>query len=235
MAKITRKTQKQFGGSLGATGNIRNFGGLAASSLIYSLDPAVIQSSAFLSGWAAAVVGNHSPPLQDMNSLAYLWSYQLGYLLQQGVAEWDSGTTYFHYGLALDPAGTGLYESQQDNNLNRGLLNTSYWLPYSRQHRSPGAACAFTTFAGIDGLVFEAFNCTVVRNSTGDYTVTCAAGWSPDYNSDTITPVVTGSVGHGAPGVISVFHTDNTTARFRTYNLSGVLTDFDTLFMAFFA
>lgn len=231
MAKITRKTQLQFGGSLGATGNIRNFGGLAASSLIYSLDPAVIQSSAFLSGWAAAVVGNHSPPLQDMNSLAYLWSYQLGYLMQQGVAEWDSGTTYFHYGLALDPAGTGLYESQQDTNLNHALSDTSWWLPYGSQHPSRGAARCFTSFAGSNGATFDVFNCTVARNSTGDYTVTCAAGWG----GGSITPVLAGSVGSAAPGVFNVISTDATTCRFRTYNLSGVLTDFGTVYVAFFA
>jgi hypothetical protein len=231
MAKITRALQKVFGGSLtqGLTSTIPDFGSLAAGSPAASGNPVTMQTAAWLGGWASAVVGNHSPALEDMNTAFYLLSRQIAYLMQQGVAEYDATTPYFHYGLALDSAGTGLYESQQDNNTGNALSSTSWWLPYQDQHSSRGAAKAFVSFAGSNGAIFNAYNCTVARNSTGNYTVTCAAGWG------NITPVITGTVGSAAPGVFNVITTDATTVNFKTYNLSGVLTDFGTVYVAFFA
>jgi hypothetical protein len=97
MAKITRKTQKIFGGSASADPlGISQFGSLAASAAAYSLDPDVIQAlAAWLAGWNAATVGSNSPALEDMNAVHYVMARQLAYLCQQGMAEYDAGTTYY--------------------------------------------------------------------------------------------------------------------------------------------
>lgn len=98
-SKLTRFTQKLFG-SAATTNQIAQFGSLAASApQRYSgatVTPALIQAlSNFLTGWFGASVGANSPAEEDMNALFYLAFYQLCYLLQEGVAEYDSGTTYF--------------------------------------------------------------------------------------------------------------------------------------------
>ena len=230
MAKITRALQTIFGGSLtqGLTSTIPDFGSLAAGTPTASGNPVTMQTAAWLGGWASAVVGNHSPALEDMNTAFYILSRQIAYLMQQGAAEWDSGTTYYHYGLALDPAGTGLYESQQDTNLNHALSDTSWWLPYQNQHPSRGAARGFVTFRGDTAGVFDAYNCTVVRNSTGNYTVTVATG--------NLTPACAITLGSGshAFGVVNILTTSTTAVTFETVNLSGVATDFGTVYATFF-
>lgn len=127
MSKIVRKTQRQFGASAGAgPGGIGQFGSFAASSIAYSLDPAVIQGlSNYLGGWSSAVVGNNSPAIEDVNALDYLWSYQLGYVLQEGVPEWDSATPYYKGSLAQ--SGGLIYAALQDNFTNQALNQQSYW------------------------------------------------------------------------------------------------------------
>ena len=116
MAKITRVTQKQFG-STGSSGDFGKFGSKAASSPVYTKDPATIQAlSAFLDGWASAVITGNIPEFEDMNGLFLLAFYQISYLMQAGVAEWDSGTTYY-IGSIANVSGA-LYISKTDSNLN---------------------------------------------------------------------------------------------------------------------
>ena len=59
MAKITRKTQKIFGSSAGATG-ITTYGSPAGGSPVYSTDVATIQTASWLTGWAAAALAGTS-------------------------------------------------------------------------------------------------------------------------------------------------------------------------------
>ena len=99
--KLARITQQPFGTS-GPTGDFGQFGSKAAnpSSPVFTQNPTTIQALPnFLDGWGAAIIGNYEPPLEDMNSLFLLAFYQLGYLLQEGIAEYDSGTTYFQYSI----------------------------------------------------------------------------------------------------------------------------------------
>jgi len=126
MAKITREPQKIFGGDLTASGNIAVFGSLKAGSPSYSLDPSAIQSAHYTLGWADAVVANNAPALQDMNALFYVDSYQLAYLMQTGVAEWDSATTYYIGSWCTDGNGTA-YVSIADTNLNNAVTDTTKW------------------------------------------------------------------------------------------------------------
>lgn len=119
MAGIARKTAKIFGGSLSATNNIAVFGSLKAASPAFSLDPAVIQSAAWLLGWGDAVVvagGNPNvPPLQDVNAVEYVLSQFICYLLTRGIPEYDAGTTYNLNDVAR--VGAVVYVSRIDTNL----------------------------------------------------------------------------------------------------------------------
>jgi hypothetical protein len=93
---------------------------------MYSKDPAVIQAlSNYQGGWSSAVVGNNSPAIEDENSLAYLWAYQLGYIMQEGVPEWDSGTPYYAGSLAQN--GGGLMYAALQSSTNQALNQQAYW------------------------------------------------------------------------------------------------------------
>ena len=95
MAKITRAAQKIFG-STASSGQIRQFGSFAAGAPVTTTNPVTIQAlSNFLAGWNAAVVGLNSPTIEDMNALFYLYAYQLAYLFQSGIPEWDADTSYY--------------------------------------------------------------------------------------------------------------------------------------------
>lgn len=125
MAKILRKVAKIFGSSAGAN-QIAEFGSLAASAPAYSTDPAVIQSlSNWLVGWFDAVIGANSPAIEDMNAFCYVMAYQIAYLMQAGVAEWDATTTYY-IGSMVNSSGS-IYTSLIDNNLNNPVTDTTKW------------------------------------------------------------------------------------------------------------
>lgn len=124
MAKILRKNMKIFGSSPGVN-EIAKFGSLAAGSPIFTTDVETIQSlSNYLQGWFAAVIGGNSPAIEDMNALCYVYAYQLAYLFQEGVAEWNSLTSYFIGSMVNDGLGT-VFISLIDNNLNNALTNAN--------------------------------------------------------------------------------------------------------------
>lgn len=126
MAKLTRATQKLFGSTAGVN-EISTFGSLKAGVPAFTNNPATIQSlSNYLAGWFQAVIGGNSPAIEDMNALFYLYAYQLVYIFQAGVPEWDSGTTYYIGSFASDGLGN-IYTSLTDTNLNNALSNTTNW------------------------------------------------------------------------------------------------------------
>jgi hypothetical protein len=175
MSKITRAIQKIFGGSLAPSSNIAQFGSLAAGSIAYSSDPAVIQAlSQYLNGWSAAVQGSNSPALQDRNALDFLFSRQLAYLMQAGLAEWDSTTTYYT-GSWCQVDGVP-YLSLTDTNLgNNPTTETNDWrlVATALAPSMPGVAKAWIIFNGQGGgSTYDSYNATLTRNGTGDYTIT---------------------------------------------------------------
>lgn len=96
MAGLVRKTSRQFGVS-GPTSSFGQFGSKQAGSPQTSQDPTVIQQlSAWVEGWQDAVVsGDKAAYIEDMNGFCFVDSYQLTYLFQMGIPEWDSSTLYF--------------------------------------------------------------------------------------------------------------------------------------------
>ncbi len=129
MSKITRETMLIFASSAGAN-QLEKFGSLAAGTPVY-VNPdgagvAAIQSlSNYLEGWFGGVVGSNLPAMQDLNALCFLFAYQLAYLFQAGVPEWDAGTTYYT-GSFVQVSGT-LFTSLQDSNTNHLVSDPSWW------------------------------------------------------------------------------------------------------------
>ena len=131
MAKITRATLKQFG-STGTTGYFGKFGSQAAGAPVTTKDVATIQSlTAWLNGFQDALTLNTKAPyLEDMNSLFYVMAYMQAYSLQEGIAEYDAGTTYF-IGSIVKKTGTfELYGSIVNTNVGNALpsaVSDSKW------------------------------------------------------------------------------------------------------------
>ena len=129
MAKIERKTQKIFAGNA-ATDELAVFGSMITGTPVYNDDIEALQSEAYTEGWKAAVAANEAPFMEEMNAVQYGFSKQLAYLFQQGIAEWDAGTTY--YLNSFCQVGGVIYKSMQDENINHSPADDTegtYWSP----------------------------------------------------------------------------------------------------------
>ncbi len=130
MTKYTRLTGKVFGSSATATGDdpeIGQFGSALAGTYNGTTDIATIQK---LPAWQKGFIGcvtptTQFPPLPEMTGFGKVLSHQICYLLQQGVPEYDSGTTYY---IGNWCAYNGkLYISKTDENLNNLPTDTTNW------------------------------------------------------------------------------------------------------------
>jgi hypothetical protein len=175
MARLPRKDQKIFGGSLPASGNIAQVGSTVTGTPVYSTDLDTIQSlSAFLNGFSAQVVnGTASPVLQEFNALLRMLTQQVAYGFQLGIAEWNSTTEYHTGSMAQDGAGV-LYVSLIDNNVGNLLTDTNDWEPYAnRVLQNPRTAKAWVSFNGTTAALYDNFNAgTVTKLGTGNYRIT---------------------------------------------------------------
>ena len=122
MAQLARKTLQLFGGTAAST-EIGQFGSKEAGFPVTSTDPAVIQAlSAWGLGWSAAIItANKAPYKQDMNGVMYVFGYELAYIFQSGLPEWDSATTYYTGSLVRDPGTGDIYKSKINNNTGNAL------------------------------------------------------------------------------------------------------------------
>jgi len=99
MGKLTRVIQRVFG-ETGGSGEFGKFGSNAASPPgTTTKDLTLIQSlSQYLSGWYSATANAGEPPrIQDRNALDLLFSSQLKYLFQNGLAEWLNDADQLYY------------------------------------------------------------------------------------------------------------------------------------------
>ena len=135
MAKLTRVTAKVFGETASTTNTpkeIGQFGSAKAGTYNATGDIATIQSlSAWSNGWIDAVTPTQQfPPLPEMTGVHKVLSQQIAYTLQQGIPEWDSGTTYYTNGFC-SKAGK-IYISLADNNTNKDPESeTTYWQEFT--------------------------------------------------------------------------------------------------------
>lgn len=148
MDRISRKTQYTFAGDLVAQNNIAKFGSLRIGAAAYSLDPDEIQTDEYMSGWSAALQANKAPALQDMNALGYLWSRQIGYLMQQGVPEWDTNTTYYIGSIVADGVTGKMYSSIVDTNTSNAVSDFAKWKPHGPSIPIGGVIATFPHLSG---------------------------------------------------------------------------------------
>lgn len=122
MAKLPRKTQKIFCSNPTSENQTSVFGTMKTANKQYSSDIEILQSNvAYEQGWKSATIASYKPFMEDFNTLNYINTSQLAYLFQQGVAEWDDGTTYYINSIVKAVTSAGdlkLYRSLTDDNIN---------------------------------------------------------------------------------------------------------------------
>lgn len=130
MARLTRKTSKLFCENA-LQSDVGQFGSLNAGTKVETKDIDTIQNlAAWQDGWQAAGLGqNCYPTRQERNGLDYVQSYMINYLNQEGIAEYDAGTTYYTGSVVKLINGTDvqLFKSIADDNTGNALTNTTYW------------------------------------------------------------------------------------------------------------
>lgn len=207
MSKLTRVFQKQFGVNAGNS-DVGIFGSLAASNPQYSKDPKTIQSlNAFLTGWAAETIANNRPALEDFNALDFLAFYQLCYLFQSGVPEWDASTTYYTGSIVNNGAGV-LYKSLVDSNLNNAVTDGTKWA------KMLGTAAALDVGTGANQIVqldasakLPAVDGSALTNLTGANVLTPLGDWNASAAPGTVYQAATDLIIIATTGGGSVTHT----------------------------
>jgi hypothetical protein len=125
MPKLNRKTQKIFASSASDVGV---FGSAQSGSSSTSTDPATIQSASYLGGLGLSTLSaKRLLPQPELNGLHYVETYQLAYLMQEGLPEYDSATTYYANSLVKKSGTTQIYKSLTDNNTGNALTNVVNW------------------------------------------------------------------------------------------------------------
>lgn len=128
MARLLRKNQKVFAGN--ATNN-GIFGSLQSGNPQTTNDIEQLQSlPAYNQGWNAATMSSETlPALEETQALNYINTYQLTYLLQEGIPEYSASTTYYKGSLVkyVNSNGFQILSSKTDDNQGNGVTNQDYW------------------------------------------------------------------------------------------------------------
>lgn len=188
MPQLSRIYQKLFGSAAGS-GQIGKFGSLAAGSPATTTDPAQMQSlSQWDSGWYGAIVGPNAPAIEDMNAAFYVAFYQLAYLFQEGIPEYNATTEYYVGSIVQDGTGviyvslTGTGGSPNVGNAlssavnwQRGLSNSS--LANMADQRIKGnvsgvsGAPSDLTAQQVRNMIYSARTSQVFTSGSGTYTL----------------------------------------------------------------
>lgn len=130
MATLSRVTGKVFGGNA-PLDEIGIFGSAKAGNPTNSQDVATIQSgTAYEEGWGSGIVTNNNfPPMEEVTGVLKTLSYQICYLLQEGIPDYDIGTNYSNKSVVKLVNGNevALYVSLQNDNIGNSLTDTTYW------------------------------------------------------------------------------------------------------------
>lgn len=175
MSKQLRKVFKLFGstaptGPVG-TGQITTFGSFAAGTPATSVDPATIQSlSQWLTGWSSAVDGQNAFNLEDMNAVCFVFAYMLAQMFQDGVAQWETGTTYWTGSIVGDGNGN-LFVSRVDSNQGNAVTNGNFWMPFN-----PGSSQAPQLTQQVATIALNTFATRSAVNAN-EWSGIC---WSPE-------------------------------------------------------
>lgn len=125
---LTRQTQKVFG-SNADTDQLAVFGTMKTGTPVYSTNLATLQSTAYTEGWSEAILDDKAPYMEEMNAVQYGLSYQIAYLLQEGIGAYDANTTYSDTSIVkvFESGKLYFYHSLIDNNVGHALDNPTYW------------------------------------------------------------------------------------------------------------
>lgn len=161
MSEIIRKKMKIFGDS-GATGQFAQWGSLAAGSPIYTKDPETIQAlSQWDSGLFPVIASGAEPPrAEDHNALFFLYAYQLAYILQKGLPEWDDATEYYA-DVSYCQVDGEIYQAIQgtgspSSNLNKNPTTNPLWWRLIQSLDTVSAWDVSTTYSTA-GMLVERF------------------------------------------------------------------------------
>jgi len=188
MSKLTVALQKIFGGALTPSGNIAQPGSTVGGTPVYSNDPATLQAlAAWVNGYAAQLInapgGLSSPVLEELNAILFVLTYQIAYLKQAGVAEWDPTVVYYTGSWAQDGAGN-VYLSKTDNNVGNALTDMNNWKSFvsTLVGASNTQLKAWVNFDGRTGAIDSSFGLAAIngvqRTGSGVYLITFATAFS---------------------------------------------------------
>ncbi len=120
MARLTRQFQKVFASLASNNGQ---FGSGKLGTKLETNNIETLQDlSAYETGWLDAVISPQTlPPLEEDQALHYVETYQLAYLFQEGIPEWNALTTYYENSIVKAAGTFELYGSLIDNNTGNAL------------------------------------------------------------------------------------------------------------------
>lgn len=128
MARLTRKNIKVFAGNASSNGV---FGSLQANNPTLTNDVEQLQSlDAWNEGWNAATeTSEELPPLEEMQGVEYVTTYQQAYIMQEGLPEWAATVTYYKGSLIKEvtPNGFRIYCSLTNDNIGNIISDTANW------------------------------------------------------------------------------------------------------------
>lgn len=133
MARLKRVTNKIFGSTASTVGSpetgaeIGQFGSAKIGTYNATSNVEVIQSlPAYEQGWIGAVIPNQQyPTLPEMTGVNKVLSYQTGYLMQEGIAEWDENTTYYKNSIVKHALYTTTRTATADIGTSVGITSAS--------------------------------------------------------------------------------------------------------------
>lgn len=126
MSRIARVTQKIFA-SLASNNGV--FGSAQNGTKIDSNDlPTLMSLPAYLQGWLDATLGGSKfPTLEEMQALSYIEQTQIAYIFQEGIAAYDSATTYYTNSIVKQAGSFLIYGSLTNDNLGNSLSDPTNW------------------------------------------------------------------------------------------------------------
>lgn len=127
MAKTVDQLLQLFGSTVNGASEVGVFGSGATGSPTYTSSITLMQSlGAWNRGWAAETIANNRPFLEDMNAVDCVFGYQLFYIKQMGIVEWNSGNTYYINSITQS-SGT-VWQSLVDTNIgNNPATSPTAW------------------------------------------------------------------------------------------------------------
>lgn len=187
---LTRQTQKIFAGNANAD-QLAVFGSMKTGTPVYSASLTTLQSTEYTEGWASAIKADKAPYLEEMNAVQYGLSYQLAYLLQEGIPEYDAATEYTDTSVVktVTDGVITLYVSLANNNIGNSLSDTTYWKATVLNLENKANISLNNTASGaFENLVSTAQSsgkATVVNWGMPNYGSAATRTWATSYSEST--------------------------------------------------